>query len=539
MGPQSKSFAIIRWAARAALTAASVGCAVKATPPDQGAATPSTVEPGPPKDADFDACRARWDAIAAQPKLPGAPRFDAMRAEILGRARGEPMVFVRAPEPSSDERLSEAARKAKASFDRGKPGGRTVTLQKQYKRDPATLRAVLLREGYAYADDPIDALALITEVHLADLFDEPAIELQRGGETRKLTRVATRNEVTYRYTDGPAKDRAAELLFGDRVAVDLAPLGAPLHRDLASLSEGAGFDRARLVHVAERAILAELRFGDRWAKAVIDADGAALSLACLAEERASRDAIQKALEANGPHRRGMKAVRAAVTEGVQDALRFDRPEGEKTAERDGHLRPVWLTAYLQGRQTFQVDDKSYPVFDTAGKAWPPEVCVDFVLDSFERASGTWYAPRGDKLGRVKGKLDFDDDKIPNRRGVMAFGKFAEERPDLFEYRRFVGEERIPFGERTKFFRYLVDHADLVRPGDVVAIHGKKKDNLIHQHAILIERTDPITGFPYGLADQMKKPRRRTWEGIMAEAPLRSLYYRARPKDAIFSKVDPG
>jgi hypothetical protein len=38
---------------------------------------------------------------------------------------------------------------------------------------------------------------------------------------------------------------------------------------------------------------------------------------------------------------------------------------------------------------------------------------------------------------------------------------------------------------------------------------------------------------------MKRPRRRTWEGIMAEAPLRSLYYRVRPREGIFEKLDPG
>jgi hypothetical protein len=169
----------------------------------------------------------------------------------------------------------------------------------------------------------------------------------------------------------------------------------------------------------------------------------------------------------------------------------------------------------------------------------PEVCVDFVLDSFERTSGTWFTPRGGALHRVHGKLDFDDTGIKNRRGVIAFGLFAEQRPDLFEVRRFAGEDRIQFKERTRYFDYLTDHADEVRPGDVISIQGKKRDNKIHQHAILVEWADPITGFPSGLADQMKRPRRRTWEGIMAEAPLRALFYRARPRDTVWEKLDPG
>jgi len=83
----------------------------------------------------------------------------------------------------------------------------------------------------------------------------------------------------------------------------------------------------------------------------------------------------------------------------------------------------------------------------------------------------------------------------------------------------------------------LEHADDFRPGDVVAIQGRKADGLIHQHAILIEDTDPITGFPEALADQMKRPRRRTWEGIMAEAPLRSLLFHVRPTEAMVASLD--
>jgi hypothetical protein len=140
---------------------------------------------------------------------------------------------------------------------------------------------------------------------------------------------------------------------------------------------------------------------------------------------------------------------------------------------------------------------------------------------------------------VRGRLDWDDAGIVNRRGVMAFMAFAEKKPELFDVRRFAGAERVQFGERARYFAFLAAHADEVRPGDVVAIHGMKRDNRIHQHAILVEWADPITGFPHGLADQMKRPRRRTWEGIMAEAPLRSLYYRVRPRDNVFARLDPG
>jgi hypothetical protein len=510
--------------------------------PTDSAPAPSTapVATAAPVDADLAACQARIAAVESLPEQPGAPAYDRAPQEFLGRAKGEPMVFVREPRATPDEALPPAWLASRRAFERGKPGaGRMAALRARHRNDPAALRALALREGYAYAPDPLDALAIVTELSLADLFAEPEIWIQRGADTRRLQRTIRLREVSYRYVDGPLAGRAADLLFGDRVAIAEADLAVPLHRDLRALAETAGFDRVRLIRRTDEAILADLRFGDRWSPAVLEARGAALTLACLAEGPEGRRAVEEARAGSAHRRRALLSLHETITAELGEALRFDRPEGEQTAEHDGELRPVWLSAYLQGRPSFEYEGTTYPVFDAAGKAWPPEVCVDFVLDSFERTSGTWFAPRGAALHRVRGRLDFDEAKIPNRRGVLAFGAFAETRPDLFESRRFVGPERIQFKERSRFFDFLVDHADEVRPGDVVAIHGMKADHRIHQHAILVEWSDPLSGFPAGLADQMRRPRRRTWEGIMAEAPLRSLLYRVRPTDAVLEKLDPG
>lgn len=531
-----------RRASLAALIATTLGACSARMPDGEPAAPPTSTiaaTAAPPVDAELVACRARVAEVSASPEMPGAPAFDARRQEFLGRARGEPMVFVREPALVGEEGLTPAQEASRRAFLRGHPGGRMASLNARHRRDPASLRAIALREGYAYAPDPLDALSIVSDLSLTDLFSEPEIWLQRGSDTRRLTREERRREVAYRYVDGPLEGRAADLLFGDRVAVREADLASPLHRDLRALADVQGFDRARITRRTEAAILADLRFGSTWVPAVLEARGAKLELGCIAADEGAREAVRRAREADGPRRRAMLKMHDVITEELQEALRFDRPEGEKTAEHDGELRPVWASAYRQGRAMFEYQGTSYPVFDDRGRPWPPQVCVDFVLDSFERTSGTWFTPRGGTLERVRGKLDFDDAGIVNRRGVMAFGKFAEDRSDLFEYRRFTGNERIKFQERTRYFDFLVEHADEVRPGDVVAIHGMKRDNRIHQHAILVEWADPITGFPHGLADQMKKPRRRTWEGIMAEAPLRSLYYRARPRESVFTKLDPG
>lgn len=464
-------------------------------------------------DPELEECHARLAQITGETGLPGAPRFEENRAEILGRARGEPMVLIREPA---------------APPDGPKPGfSRVKQLEARHRFDKKALRTALLREGYVYSVDPHEALALVNLLDLTELFDEPVIYLERGEKVFELTRSKGRFP-TYRYADGSQ----AGLLLGDRVAVERNELAKPLHRDLRALGRRLGFDRARIQKRTEAALVAELRFGGRWVRTLLEADGARLDLGCFDAPAAERKLVREWMDADARRRTALDKLHAAIDQQVAEALPFDRPRDEKTAEKDGQLRPEWRWAYLHGQGFFSHEQVSYPVFDGRGRPMPPQMCVDFVLDSFERAAGTWFSPQGPDTRRIVGTLDLDQQGIKNRRSVLAFEQFARESPDLFEHRRLQPEERIPFGERSRFFAFLLAQADRFRPGDVVAIQGRKADGLIHQHAILIEDTDPVTGFPDALADQMKRPRRRTWEGIMAEAPLRSLLFHVRPKDSV-------
>jgi len=143
------------------------------------------------------------------------------------------------------------------------------------------------------------------------------------------------------------------------------------------------------------------------------------------------------------------------------------------------------------------------VFDETGRPLPPETCVAMILDAYERASGHWYRSRGEPAGRTEGGVDFNSLGIRNRAGVISFEEFAESAPALFESYRFSARERVPFGERERFFATIMEHKRGFLPGDVIAIHGPKPDGYVHQHAILVADIDPLTGFPYLLADQMK------------------------------------
>ena len=488
-----------------------------------------------PADPELIACRARIEDAVHSAPLPGAPEFDRLRAEILGRARGQPLIWVREPMATADSEFPPPVRAARRAALRLSAFRRVTSLKRAYRGHPRTLRALLLREGYIYSADPIEALALTSRLELADLFDEEEIYLQRGATVHRLYRKSGRHP-RYLHADPPRAGRPAKLLFGDRIVADQRELSDPIHRDLATAAHRAGFDRTRVEHVTPDAVVAQVRFGDTWVHALLETRAARMTLACLDAPAPVRLVVQAWQRDTAVLRRALRRLRDTVTTQVDEAIPFDRPRGETSAERDGQLRPAWRWAYQHGATAFQFEDRTYPVYGVAGHPLPPQMCVDFVLDGYERTAGTWFLPRGMAPLRTAGALDFDRYGIENRRGVLALEQFAETHTDLFEHMRLAPETRVKFRDRKRFFDFLVRHADLFAPGDVVAIQGLKNDGRVHQHAILIEDTDPVTGFPHALADQMRVPRRRTWEAIMAEAPLRSLLFRIRPRRTLLAAM---
>lgn len=484
-------------------------------------------------------CRASLEALRAAPEAPGSPLNGVQRTATLGRARGEALVWISEPRVTSPEQLPSALLKAQgAASAKASARSRVQRLLKLFPREKSGLRMALLREGYVYASEPLEALALTTELSLERLFDEPELLLRRGDKSWRVSERGRGRARQYVYAEGPFAELRAELLFGDRVSLPDEPQPPTRHLDFSALQRDYSVDRVKLVRLTERGSVAELRFGQRWVTAALrhEPPRAGVQIECLDLPAAEVAELQAWRTSQGWRRAALANLYAAVDGMLANQLRFDRPRGEDGPDRDGQLRPSWLAAYRFGQGYFRGDETSYSVFNAAGEPTPPQVCVDFVLESFERASGTWFAPKGSRPVRQVGRLDFDAYGIKNRRGVLALEEFAEATPELFSVARVPDSERVPFAKRAQFFSYLEQHADDFEPGDILAIRGIKGDGRMHQHAILLERTDPLTGFPYGLADQMSRPRRRTWEGIMAEAPRRSLYFRLRLKPNVLKRL---
>jgi hypothetical protein len=217
-----------------------------------------------------------------------------------------------------------------------------------------------------------------------------------------------------------------------------------------------------------------------------------------------------------------------MREEVEEALPFDEPKTE-IGQQDGKLRQHWMWAYRYGRNDFEFNDDKYRVFDDKGRPRVPQVCIDFVTDTFERASGSWYRPRGEPRQRLPGRLDFGELGIDNERSVESFIAFAKAHPESFEVEELPNDERVPYVRKKEFFAHLAAHRDRYRPGDIVIIHGLRDDGKIHYHSFFVYESDPVTGAPSLVAANAGRPRIRPWDIEMQSAPLRSILARVRPR----------
>ncbi|MBX3181375.1 MAG: hypothetical protein KIT72_14140 [Polyangiaceae bacterium] len=545
------------------------------------------VEPGPPalavpaEEAPERRCAARIQSLTEAPELPGAPGFERTRSVVLARAKAEPVLFWRTPAEADDGNKEVVTLRQRLKL--GPNAGFALhSLYGVVRSRPEIARSLLLREGYLYAEDPELATAMVHVVELHHLFRSPVLYIQRGAEVLRVEKAP--KGFWYEYASGPERGRRARLFLLDRVAETEAELSRPLHYELRALAYRLGFEELRVKRLTEGAVLAELRYGDLWVESVLRASGAALELECEAGARreplvsetdqspsaaadsktnqspsaasdikadqspspapVSRADESAPSEAPGGdvHREELEAVRAlikrraalmrvkqrAIAQQVEEALPFDEPRTE-IGQQDGNLRPAWIWAFNHGWDSYTFNDDGYAVFDASGRPLIPQVCIDFITDTLERTSGTWWTARTDTRQRVRGLLDFNEIGIKNRRSVQVVADFAYEHPELFDVYELPVEERHPFIFRDRFFGYLHEHRDRFRVGDVVTIHGPRNNGVVAWHSFFVYETDPITGMPTLVAGNAGKPRIRTWENELRSSPRRSIKHRLRPR----------
>jgi hypothetical protein len=398
-------------------------------------------------------------------------------------------------------------------------------LYKNVRNRPEIARQLFLREGYLYTESPGLAAAYVDLVELHHLFDEPEIVIQRGSTLLHAKKGAN---WWYEYTDGPERGHRARVLLLDRVWPKGRDPGPPLHLSLRSAVVDSGVERIRPKRITDFHLVADVRHGVDWIPALFDIDDTNMKLRCEAVPEERKDAVAHARELAARREKVLSRLHSTIVSMVGEALPFDEPRTEE-GQQDGNLRPAWRWAYTHGWDSYTFNDDTYLVFDSRGRPKIPQVCIDFITDTIERASGTWWTPREQERQRLRGGVDFDEVGIENRRSVDVFIGFAEEHPEWFDVYTLADDERVRFFERQRFFEHLVKNADRYSPGDIVAIHGPRSDGENHWHSFYVYDADPVTGMPILLASNAGKPRVRSWEGEMRAAPRRSIHTRIRPR----------
>src|SRR6187431_2057267 len=265
---------MIRWCRRSGLlfalgcAALLGGCGRRVAPglqrrPEPGRAAaerapaPTTAPTTEPESAESRACAETLVRLAAQPALAGAAVNEGfVRGYLLGRARGEPVAFLRAPSFDA-QRGSLQARALRAELSAAEhPAYAFERVLGKVKKSPALTREVFLTEGYLYSERPELAVLYVNYLALGLLFREPELRLARGAEVWSLKR----RDADYEYTDGPERGARARLLLFDRVFVPGNEPGPPLHVDLRLAAAQSLSDEIKLERITEQGVVAALRF---------------------------------------------------------------------------------------------------------------------------------------------------------------------------------------------------------------------------------------------------------------------------------------
>lgn len=471
--------------------------------------------------APMDACAQKMAVLETLPARSGARQFERQRAEILARAKASPVLFLR--EPLQVTENVEAARLRQDLTTAPYPWHTFERLLKQTRRRPELLRDTLLCEGYLYTESPALAVLISTAVTLPQLFTEPTLLLIRGETTYPLERRGT----SYVYTTGPDSGRPATLLLFDRVLLPTQAHLAPLHVSLETTRDALGAKTFQVTHLTDSAVIGQFQYGDLAIKTLLRFEERRAVFTCESVPTELAKPLEHYRAIAHRQRRVIERLRQAVSEQVEEALPFDEPKTEE-GQQDGKLRQEWRTAYRQGSHSFEFNGDRYSVFDARGRPRTPQVCADFITDSWERMSGTYYSPRGQPREKRVGRLDFDALDVQNRRSVEKLMDYAASHPDWFELLLIPESERITFANRNAFFARLAAMHDDFAPGDVVTILGPRDDERLHYHSFFILASDPITGIPTTVVANAGRPRVRSWEGEMQNAPRRSIYGRIRP-----------
>jgi hypothetical protein len=437
-------------------------------------------------------------------------------AHIVFEAKARARVYFRKPVPDPEPTL---ARIRSSLEGKGGPRKRIRFLKKKHKDKKSFMRRLFLADGYFYEERHEVASAMIKELSLTDLFEAYYIYQINGGELQRLEM----RDGDYHTPDGSK----AKLLLNDRVALTPAELTDPYHLDLDEVASSTGARRIAVEAIGHGKARVTLVFpGGEKRPASLTLSGLKTEVECIGGIPSEVTGLLKEAK---QFWRATESITRAAENMVAERPRFDEPLDEiEGVQEDGDLRLEWWRAYRRRKRTFMFREVEYKVFDYKGNPVPPQVCVDFIFDVWERAHGTWYKRRGKSPGKTAGAIDFSAVSGLFKRHVSSILSFTESGDSPFLRYDIPRRKWIPYEKRHRFVKNLISQASAFREGDMLVIHGLREEDLQeHYHTALVLKTDVLTGIPTLVADNQGRPRIWTLKRAMQAAPKRSLKHRVR------------
>lgn len=172
---------------------------------------------------------------------------------------------------------------------------------------------------------------------------------------------------------------------------------------------------------------------------------------------------------------------------TEEKLPFDEPRREYGLQLDGKLRPEWWRAYRKKKLIYIFNGNKYGTISKGGVPFVPQVCADFIVDSIDRAAGTWYNKGLANPHRIAGRFDLRkaiSEEELNPRSVTGLIEYFKNHPDDFEF-LFEGKSSTNIGNISKLESFLLEYRASV--GDIVFIDGRVPWDRyhIHKHSFFI------------------------------------------------------
>jgi len=212
---------------------------------------------------------------------------------------------------------------------------------------------------------------------------------------------------------------------------------------------------------------------------------------------------------------------AAMQKQINEKLPFDEPLRENGRQLDGMLRPTWVEAYMHHKRSYALENTRYRTVGPKTVPLVPQVCADFIIDTVDRAAGTWYADSLKHPERIVGKFDFRKEMELanfNPRNADHIIQYFKTRPDDFEF-IFDGDGPV-VGDIAGLKKWFKDIN--VQLGDLIIIRGRApwdRGKEIHYHSMFITKMNSDEILITGNANF---PAEWSLEREVARAPKRKI-----------------